>query len=429
MVNLTMDSAGMVTSVTISSTSTTSISAQTVTTQARTEESYDEIVNKRIKSVKDYSKTFSLKFDYKSQRGYNTLLKRLGEDRMKILREVKVILNEVYPNRFDFQFKLIVRTRKYVNTYGANTARSFVVPEGVEIDAVYIVIWFPEISVKNKHDESITIKDVYVRFPLTKDKYGARFVLGSLEGTRTTLSVAEYEARYLHSHLPQLSVNSFTGTSTVCEYQNFCLGESDLGIMTIGLVNHALSRNELDPELFKVFLLSIQTYLEWESVDTRPHIVMNNAIKRSYDYRDVSEENCHSVWIRILNQIKGEDVKLDLDWSFGDRFYIIDNDKLERLFKNSWVRDSFLLFRDATGRYFEENDDINPDVIMDRWLPFRGEKKFFRVEGEVKKAINRDRFIHPKIKEYVKQRLELYANSAKIREVAISRLSASDSAR
>lgn len=388
-------------------------------TPAVQERSYNDMINRRIELIKGSSKMFSLKFDYRRKKGYHTLVKRLGEQRMDILCSMKSVLDEVYPDRFDLQFELEAVTESEINTYGANSSKAFTVIKGIRISYIYIIIWYPEINIRNKKNQTTLIRDLYVRVPIFMSRLPFNTMsIDLMEGTRTTLSMAEYESGYLHSHLPTLR-------SSHCEFNHFCLGQSDVH-MAVGLINTDLAKSKLDPDTFKAFLLSIQTYLEWESTETRPYTLMESAIKRSYDYPDATQDTCVAIF-NILYKVICNGVKLDLDWSFAKgKYYIIDNDKLENLLYGVGItslnNNGTMLFKDSTGRYFIENDSIDFAVLQDSWIPFQNEKKFFRIEGEIKKAINRRKFIHPKIKEYVKSKLELYANYAKVREAGINKL-------
>lgn len=146
-------------------------------------------------------------------------------DESKISDNIKIIencLQSVFPDRWE-----IINNTKSLSCY----------------------IYFPEITIVNSLDLTHKIHDLYVSF--TIDKKTCR-LLGDLKGFRTSFYKSELNAGYEHSHL------SNNGGS-------FCLGSGPLSRIKADLV---IEFNEF---LFEAFLLSLDVYLKWESIETNPY--------------------------------------------------------------------------------------------------------------------------------------------------------------
>ena len=103
--------------------------------------------------------------------------------------------------------------------------------ERYKVDLLYLlprifdlIVYFPKVTVTNEYDKSIDIEDLYakVSFYLNGTFY-------SLKMQRTTFPFSHYIARYAHSHLPMISIESL-GT-----WKSPCLGSGPLSNTIQGL--------------------------------------------------------------------------------------------------------------------------------------------------------------------------------------------------
>ena len=129
----------------------------------------------------------------------------------------------------------------------------------VKCISVYIIIYFPKITVTNEFNESIDIEEVYIRVPV--DCSGK--LISSFEIIRTKYSYDQYASGYMHSH-------AYSGISkTSSDWRSMCLGSGPLVTTT-----HTL-KNSYDLDIWRLFCIELDEYLKVESVAGVPYIRMN----------------------------------------------------------------------------------------------------------------------------------------------------------
>lgn len=134
--------------------------------------------------------------------------------------------------------------KKYVDIYSVN---------------VYILIYFPKITVTNEYDESVDIEEVYVRVPI--NLMGK--MISNFEIIRTKYSYIQYVSGYMHSH-------AHSGISkTSRDWRGMCLGSGPLITTT-----HTLKQS-YDLDIWRLFCIELDEYLKVESVSGVPYIRMN----------------------------------------------------------------------------------------------------------------------------------------------------------
>lgn len=139
------------------------------------------------------------------------------------------------------------------------------------------IIHFPEITITNG-TTSHKITNIYVRFSIKPDGK----IVPTIQGMRTTLTEIEYLSQYLHSHLHRLSASKI-------RFTNFCTGVGEINQVMALLSNVYSSAN------FMIFLMHIRNFLEWESKEGSPYILMENIFRR--DTVLVAESNNLSTWL------------------------------------------------------------------------------------------------------------------------------------
>lgn len=150
--------------------------------------------------------------------------------------------------------------------------------------SVYVLIYFPKITVTNENDESIDIEEVYIRVPI--NRYGK--LVSSFEIIRTKYSYEQYESGYMHSH-------AHSGISkTSRDWRGMCLGSGPLVTTT-----HTL-KNSYDLDIWRLFCIELDEYLKVESVAGVPYIRMNRVGNNSdlYNY-NITSDGYHDIQYRI----------------------------------------------------------------------------------------------------------------------------------
>lgn len=123
-----------------------------------------------------------------------------------------------------------------------------------------IIIRFKDFEITNSENKKHNIKDFFLRFKINK-KYD-KFVSSELYGARTTFSLEEYESSYFHSHK--------SSNDTIGGFSRMCLGSTVLSqFMMIFL-------EKIENELFESFLIQLDNYVRWESIEGVPYRYIRN---------------------------------------------------------------------------------------------------------------------------------------------------------
>ena len=126
------------------------------------------------------------------------------------------------------------------------------------------VIKFDKITIVNSHNRHVVIEDLYVAFIINFDNNRIR--VSNFAGTRGKITPLQELSGYLHSHLTSKA------PGTTCRYHNFCTGSGGMS-EAITMVNTTFTA-----PLFKLFLLQINEYVRWESLEGGPHKRMEHII-------------------------------------------------------------------------------------------------------------------------------------------------------
>jgi len=129
--------------------------------------------------------------------------------------------------------------------------------------------------ISNSNNENHTIKGLIVSFRvrksgLTNENSQSIYAFYDIKGTRSYQSYEEWFVGYLHSHLP---ANRFSSFSDAMRFSDFCLGDDT----EIRYQQESLYE-EYSPEMFQLFLWTLSSIVNWESIEGVPHINMNRIV-------------------------------------------------------------------------------------------------------------------------------------------------------
>ena len=323
----------------------------------------------------------------------------------------------------DYSFVIAYRANDYFDSvYDMPASREFQYAKGIGIVQMFIVIHYPEVTVTNSKKQSLTIRDLFVRFSFNEK---GEFI-EDLQGTRTTYTLDEFETDYTHSHLPRKKLRSFQTSDGKdmpfrLAYNSFCLGIGEIKDF-IGIYNS--SRDPID---FESIMYMLNTVVSWESLEGVPHARIANTLAKMSTVPDVPFKECHEVFKLIL-KMSSHYENFDIDWLYKDGTYeIIDNEKFEDFLRTAYLSatppKAYTGYKDESDSFYVPTD-IKPgaaEITENDFIIFQGQKIFLKIEGELKFSGERKWYINPKIKQYVKSKLECVFNKAQIRESAIAK--------
>ena len=149
-----------------------------------------------------------------------------------------------------------------VDMQGFRTLEQYILNGGGSITSseIFLLVWFPEVTVTNENDRSVDIQDLYMKVPIGAD--------GSMNGSpsmnRATYPLDQFLSDYMHSHTPGINKNNSTS------FQHICTGSGPIRD-TIGNLN-----GEFDEDLWQLFCSELEDFVHVESLSGGPYRRMEN---------------------------------------------------------------------------------------------------------------------------------------------------------
>ena len=332
------------------------------------------------------------------------------------------ILNSIYGNKWDFHL---------VPIFNSDV-------DQVRYYMLYVVIHYPEFVITNSRQRTHTIKDLLVSFKIARydgedneGNFQNQYLPQQLQGTRATMTYEEYFVGYRHSHLTQNKPGSFWD---VFEGGDFCTGSGE-----INEVFATLWENGYSEEHFEMFLHTLNTVAEWESLEGTPHIRMERiTIGKQENVSDMSGSRLGSYYERLYNTLQTYGDNLDVDFVYSDnRFRIKINNKFENFIKQFVINYmpyywSKILVKKVNDTYIGYS---HPDIISEEEL-----ERIFAYEGQPAITVVQDLVlpfkvlpysgelpdinlynVHPKLLEYVSTEFEKQLYTKSVRESTIEK--------
>lgn len=174
----------------------------------------------------------------------------------------------------------------------------------------YIYLSYPELTLTNSIGMSHTIYDLVIRVNIDCNT-GA---LLSITGKRYSFTSNELIAGYRHSHLPVLK----NGDSFI----SFCLGAST------GFSKLLLSLNKRNTSKeFEIFLIQLEEFLKWESLEGKPHIGMvkiGRPLQADGIGEELSQDKLQEVSLYVLELLTKNNNCIRFIITNTDKFRVFD---------------------------------------------------------------------------------------------------------
>ena len=278
-----------------------------------------------------------------------------------IISEMITSLNSIYKDRWSFRFLDL-----------------YTFPQ--------ILIYFPEFTIKNSSGDTHKILDLYVVLKPVLCSNGPNFG-NSIYGFRTTLTDKEYSSGYIHSHISSIDVYFEHFSLNNYVYKSFCLGSSEV-IDIMQILNNSSS---FDKNMFELLLLTLDTYVKWESLEGGPYIKMSSisntqAINRKFiNYPEFKEEAYNIISDNKAIQRKWEYVHIN-----GD-IRVVNNTNFVNSLKKLFIDNGkvYLLCKKEIGIYREISEEnlSSSSTFNNKYIMFRGEKRYAKIKSTI--AVNK----------------------------------------
>lgn len=361
----------------------------------------------RIRVLKDlstkyygeYESLYSV-FDLIENYEKNTTL--LNSDNIKEFIPFIKILNEIYPNQWDFYYTL----------------------EDKDILISGLHIKFDKFTISNSAGFSHIIENLIVSLCIYYDTIKESFsIYPNLYGYRTTLTKAELDSDYEHSHLCTETKGIFKEDDYKYCYERFCLGTSVLN----NLLEKQFKENIKAKDIFKDILLNIFSTISYESLEGTPYRNISS-IREKGTLSDKSYIDVINSAVKICNLVYDIVVKnkIPFDISFIEEGIkvSITSEGEDRLIEESLKAGlaepgfTFIYFIDNIGsKYWYTNENIEKNISGEVetgvFTIFKSKKIPYTIKYEESKEdnIKPKLYIDETIKNLLCQKIEYYINS------------------
>lgn len=136
----------------------------------------------------------------------------------------------------------------------------------------YLMIHFPQLEITNSRHHRHTLYDMYVKLIIVNEAQRRNICI---RGTRSSVTVDEFDSSYAHSHLES---GSFKGS-----FREFCIGTGPFFDVTERVREYGTS----DIDSWYLYLYNLRSYLCWESLEGGPYMRIESIRATSLSVPDV----------------------------------------------------------------------------------------------------------------------------------------------
>ena len=319
------------------------------------------------------------------------------------------VINDIYDNSWDIAFEV----KKDFNN------KIF-----LEIKGIYIL--FPEINITNRDRANHTIKDLLVLIQLYNYNNTA-LKIHSLKGGRLTLSYAEYQSDYFHSHLP-IFKNSISTGMNLPYLSDFCTGSGEINIYHSNINGDGFSE-----ERFIRYAMQIMSLVSYESIEGTPYRYIRSISARPRSGRPYIADNSRKSRFKnkVISYYKQENKipVIDIHIDSTNSYYISDNETFKNFIYSIPFNDEdknwFFCSLGDNNVYYSYGQTPGyaiPPNIQSTFI-FRNVEKRMVIEPAPEGVNTVNYIVHPNLIKYLKEEIEYELNKGKIRKSTIDRYS------
>ena len=355
-------------------------------------------------------------FTQQYQKGRIKLLDNSNPISSSIFEQFKTairVINDIYDNSWDIAFEVT----KDLNN------KIF-----LEIKGIYIL--FPEINITNRDRANHTIKDLLVLIQLYNYNNTA-LKIHSLKGGRLTLSYAEYQSNYFHSHLA-IFKNSISTTMDLPYLSNFCTGSGEINIYQSNI-----NGDGFNEERFIRYAMQIMSLVSYESIEGTPYRYIRSISVRPRSGLYYNTDNSRNLRFKnkVINYYKQEDKipVIDIHIDSTNSYYISDNETFKNFIYSIPFNDEdknwFFCSLGDNNIYYSYGQTPGyaiPPSVQSTFI-FRNVEKRMVIEPAPEGVNTVNYVVHPNLVKYLKGEIEYELNKGKIRKSTIDRYTSESS--
>ena len=351
-------------------------------------------------------------FTQQYQKGRIKLLDNNNPISSSIFEQFKTairVINDIYDNSWDIAFEV----KKDFNN------KIF-----LEIKGIYIL--FSEINITNRDRANHTIKDLLVLIQLYNYNNTA-LRIHSLKGGRLTLSYAEYQSDYFHSHL-STSKNSISTGMNLPHLSAFCTGSGEINIY-----HSNINGDGFNEERFIRYAMQIMSLVSYESIEGTPYKYIRSISTRPHSGHYYNADNSRKLRFKnkVISYYKQEDKipVIDIHIDSTNSYCISDNETFKNFIYSIPFNDEdknwFFCSLGDNNVYYSYGQTPGyaiPPNIQSTFI-FRNVEKRMVIEPAPEGVNIVNYIVHPNLIKYLKEEIEYELNKGKIRKSTIDRYS------
>ena len=351
-------------------------------------------------------------FTQQYQKGRIKLLDNNNPISSSIFEQFKTairVINDIYDNSWDIAFEV----KKDFNN------KIF-----LEIKGIYIL--FSEINITNRDRANHTIKDLLVLIQLYNYNNTA-LKIHSLKGGRLTLSYAEYQSDYFHSHL-SISKNSISTGMNLPHLSAFCTGSGEINIY-----HSNINGDGFNEERFIRYAMQIMSLVSYESIEGTPYKYIRSISVRPHSGHYYNADNSRKLRFKnkVISYYKQEDKipVIDIHIDSTNSYCISDNETFKNFIYSIPFNDEdknwFFCSLGDNNVYYSYGQTPGyaiPPNIQSTFI-FRNVEKRMVIEPAPEGVNTVNYIVHPNLIKYLKEEIEYELNKGKIRKSTIDRYS------
>ena len=322
------------------------------------------------------------------------------------------IISDIYENSWDINFEVSSHNNKLK----------------IEIQGIYIL--FPIVNITNRNNNRHTIKDLLVEIRLYNSE-NQNIKIDSLKGGRLTLSYAEYQSDYFHSHL-STTKGVISSGMTLPYMDSFCTGSGEINIFQLSINGDGFTE-----ERFMRYAMQILSLVSYESIEGTPYRYMNRigTHSRSGSYFHLDNRRKELFFQKVINWYKQTETipNIDITIDSTNSYSVAQNENFQKFVEKVDYEDNdkarFFCILGENNNYYAYNSApvfTTPPTVRTTFI-FRSEVKNMVIEPAPQRNTTVTHIIHPGLIKHLKEEIEYELNKGKIRKSTIDRYTSESS--
>jgi len=290
----------------------------------------------------------------------------------KIIRDIEAVTNHFFKDDWEFRMDdSLSNTGKFIN--------------------LIVILHYDKIKVTNKKAQFVYIHDVYMKICL-EGKIDNSIEIAYIKMARGSYTAAQHLSGYMWSHAHRIN------NAAPLNFVSLCYGSDVFQMFMVEFKTKPLTRKQ-----WAMFLLYLQSYLEYESINGGPYIEMSEINDKDYSVKGlIAQEDIRKV-LDIVNHIPKENI----EYFYENEGFTINTNMIEQWLINRLPNRYKVFYNPSNNTQFVfRNIDIYEPSTYETniWFKNRNIKlKIIEDKSITEKTYTYEKSINPSIMDAVKE--------------------------